>query len=70
MMERHDTGCTYQLTGCPYELSEILVFLSVSLAMNLYIKGFLETKEKAFSKNCNKKGGSETDMAVWIEKNM
>lgn len=37
--------------------------------MELYIKGFLETKEKGFSKNCNKKGRSERDLSVWIEEN-
>lgn len=38
--------------------------------MDLYIKGFLETKEKCISKTCNKKGGPERDVAVWMEENM
>lgn len=41
VMKTQDTGCTYQL-------SEMLAFLSIPSLMDLYLKGFLDTKEKGF----------------------
>lgn len=60
----HDGDEDNKNTGCTCQLSETLAFLSIPSVMDLYIKGFLKTKEKCFSKNCNKKGGSERDVAV------
>lgn len=62
VMKTQDTGCTYQL-------SEMLAFLSIPSLMDLYLKGFLDTKEKGFSKNCNKQSVFERDLAVWMEEN-
>lgn len=61
-MKTQDTGCTYQL-------SETLAFLSIPSLMDLYLKGFLDTTEKGFSKNCNKQSRSERGLAVWMEEN-
>lgn len=62
VMKTQDTGCTYQL-------SEMLAFLSIPSLMDLYLKGFLDTKEKGFSKNCNKQSVFERNLAVWMEEN-
>lgn len=61
-MKTQDTGCTYQLP-------ETLAFLSIPSLMDLYLKGFLDTTEKGFSKNCNKQNRSERGLAAWMEEN-